>query len=241
MTDIHNPLYIAYLGDRGKKTVKKQVALDASSEEADYGINPVLHEIDVDAVLVIQEWLETDDLDAEETLADRLFALFVGMIDMNKDSEISDDEQEALVFLLNSAWDYLSSKGVDDDDAGALLNDWDADAASRIHDLLLASMPDGDVAMDADIDSFVWGDNQEPMLDAAFGGMLKKLGGAFKKVFAIRHGKKVRVNKRISGVARLTAKQKVANRKLHSRRISGTSRMRRMKSSRLGRMMGLHD
>ncbi|KJV08054.1 hypothetical protein [Methylocucumis oryzae] len=65
-----------------------------------------------------------------------------------------------------------------------MLNDGDANAATRVFDLLLNAMPDGQEAVDADIDSFAWGDNeQEPMMLDSVGGMLKKLGGMFKKGF----------------------------------------------------------
>ncbi|WP_157679098.1 hypothetical protein [Methylovulum psychrotolerans] len=35
-------------------------------------------------VQAIHAWLDTDDLDSDENLAQRLFALFVGIFDINK-------------------------------------------------------------------------------------------------------------------------------------------------------------
>lgn len=190
-------------------------------------------------VQAIHAWLETDDLDADENLAQRLFALFVGIFDINKNGVLDADEEAVLDIILNTAWDYFTRKGISDADCDALLNNWDGDAASRVFDVLVAEMPDGEEAADTDIDNFVWGDDQEPMLDSALGGRLKALGGAFKKVFAIRHGKKVRINKRVSGTAHLTSKQKAAVRRLHSRRMSASTLIKRLKSTRLSRRMGL--
>jgi hypothetical protein len=190
-------------------------------------------------VQAIHAWLETDDLYADENLAQRLFALFVGIFDLNQNGVLDADEEAVLDIILNTAWDYFTGKGISDADCNALLNNWDGDAASRVFDVLVAEMPDGEEAADTDIESFVWGDDQEPMLDSALGGRLKALGGAFKKVFAIRHGKKVRINKRITGTAHLTSKQKAAVRRLHSKRMSAASIIKRLKSMRLSRRMGL--
>jgi hypothetical protein len=147
-------------------------------------------DIKVKTASAIQQWAEADDLDDGETYADRLIALLVGIVDANKDGEVSDDEAMVLDVALNCAFDYLAQYGVDEEDAGLLLNDWDADAAERIRDLIAASLPEGEAA-DADIDAFAFGDNQEPMMDAVY-----------KKTIAVRHGRKVKINKRISGTKR---------------------------------------
>ncbi len=228
MLDADEQLYNAFSSDKAKR--KPKPALDASGTEAVgfTGEEAELQRLDEETVSAIHAWLETDDLDDDETLADRLFALFVGIFDVNKNGELDEDENQILDIALNCAWEYLTQKGVSEEDAGALLNDWDGDAATRVFDLLVSALPDGEEAVDADIDNFVWGDDQEPMLDAAY-----------KKVFAIRHGKKVRINKRISGTVRLSSKQKVAIRRLHAKPITARSRLRRMKSMRLSRKMGL--
>jgi hypothetical protein len=183
-------------------------------------------DIKLKVAAAIQQWTETDDLEDGETNADRLLALMVGIADANKDGEISDDEQGVLDIALNAAWDYLNSYGVDDEDAGALLNDWDSDAADRIKDLVAASLPEGEAA-DADIDSFAFGD-QEPMLDAVY-----------RKTTVVRHGKKIRINKRISGTVRLSARQKLAIKKAQRRSHSAQAMMRRAKSLRVRKQTGL--
>jgi hypothetical protein len=184
-------------------------------------------DIKLKAAAAVQQWTETDDLEEGETNADRLLALMVGIADANKDGEISDDEQGVLDIALNAAWDYLSAYGVDDEDAGALLNDWDSDAADRIKDLVAASLPEGEAA-DADIDQFAFGEDQEPMLDAVY-----------KKTVAVRHGKKVRISKRISGTVRLSARQKLAIRKAQAKSHNAQAMMRRAKSMKVRKQRGL--
>lgn len=186
-------------------------------------------DISMSAVAAVQQWAETDDLDDGESYADRLMALFVGIADANKDGDITEDEQGVLNVALNAAWDYLVKCGVTEEDAGSLLNDWDDDAADRVRDLVASVLPDGEDEAGSDIDSFVFSSSdQEPALDAVY-----------RKTLAVRNGKKVRINKRISGVVRLSAKQKVAIRKARMKSHSAGAMMRRMKSMRLRRKTGL--
>ena len=188
-----------------------------------------LRDIKLSAIAVVQQWAETDDLDDGESYADRLMAMFVGIADANHDGDVTEDEQGVLEVALNAAWDYLVKAGVTEEDAGALLNDWDDDAADRVRDLVASVLPDGDDAASAEIDSFVFSDDDNaPALDAVY-----------RKTMAVRNGKKVRINKRISGTVRLSAKQKVAIRKARMKSHSAGARMRRLKSMRLRRKAGL--
>lgn len=217
---------------RGAMSPQKRIApvLDAVEESQSAGDAEdfTVNEITLQAAAAVQQWVETDDLDEGETSADRLMALMVGIADANKDGEITEDEQGVLDVALNAAWDYLSQSGVTDEDAGALLNDWDADAADRIKELVLASNSAGEQT-DSDLDDFVFGDNdQEPALDAAY-----------RMRFAVRGGKKMRINKRISGTIRLSAKQKLGIRKMHMKSHSAAARMHRMKSMRMRTKMGM--
>lgn len=186
-------------------------------------------DITLAATAAIQQWVETDDLAKGETLADRLLALMVGVADANKDGEITEDEHGVLDVALNAAYDYLLDKGVSDEDADSLLNDYDNDAAERVRDLIASVLPDGDDAASEDLDIFAFGPgDQEPAMDAAY-----------KVKFAIRGGKKTRIRKRISGTVRLSAAQKVAIRKAQMKSHNATARMRRMKSMNMRRKMGL--
>lgn len=188
-----------------------------------------LRDIKLSAIAVVQQWAETDDLDDGESYADRLMAMFVGIADANHDGDVTEDEQGVLEVALNAAWDYLVKAGVTEEDAGALLNDWDDDAADRVRDLVASVLPDGDDAASAEIDSFVFSDDDNaPALDAVY-----------RKTVAVRNGKKVRINKRISGTVRLSAKQKLAIRKARMKSHSAGAMMRRLKSMRLRRKAGL--
>ena len=205
--------------------------LDSTGEEpalagAD---NYTIADISMSAVSAVQQWAETDDLDDGESYADRLMALVVGIADANKDGDITEDEQGVLEVALNAAWDYLVKCGATEEDAGALLNDWDDEAADRVRDLVASVLPEGDDEASAEIDSFVFSESdQEPALDAVY-----------KMKMAVRGGKKMRIRKRISGTVRLSAKQKLAIRKARMKSHSAGAMMRRMKSMRLRQKSGL--
>jgi hypothetical protein len=147
--------------------------------------------------------------------------------------EISEVEHAVLDVAFEAAWDYMSSKGATDDDISAMLNDWDNDVGERVQELVASALPDGDAASD-EIDTFVFGDgSDDSALDSAV------LDASYKKAMAIRGGKKVRINKRISGTVRLTAKQKVAIRKAGMKSHSAGAMMKRMKSMRVRKQMGM--
>lgn len=198
-----------------KKSDDKKPVLDGAADYAK-------RDIALRTAAAIQQWVETDDLDEGETYSDRLLALIVGIADENKDGDVTDEEAEVCDVALNAAADYLARKGVAEEDISALLNDWDESAATRVRDLVASALPDGEAA-DEDIDNFAFSDeDQEPTFDAVY-----------RKTFAIRNGKKVKINKRISGTVRLSAKQKMAIRKAQRKSHSASAIMRRMKSMRL--------
>ena len=217
------------------QTQKKRVVLDDCGEPshamtldaADSMSAHAATDIALRAAATLQQWAETDDLEDGEGYADRLYAMFVGIADANKDGEITDDEADVVMAALNAGYDYLTEHGVTEEDADALLNDWDNDVADRVRELLAGKLPDGEDAEGEDLDNFVFSaEDNEAILDAVY-----------KKTFAIRKGKKVRINKRISGTVRLSAKQKVAIRKAQMKSHSAGAMMRRMKSMRLRRRM----
>lgn len=214
---------------------KKRVVLDDCGEPshvmtldaADSMSAHAATDIALRAAATLQQWAETDDLEDGEGYADRLYAMFVGIADANKDGEITDDESDVIMAALNAGYDYLIEHGAKEEDAEALLNDWDDDVADRVRELLADKLPDGEDAEGEDLDNFVFSaEDNEAVLDAVY-----------KKTFAIRKGKKVRINKRISGTVRLSAKQKVAIRKAQMKSHSAGAMMRRMKSMRIRRRM----
>jgi hypothetical protein len=180
---------------------------DADADAADHTVD----DIGLSAVAAVQQWAETDDLGEGETCADRLQALMVGIADPNKDGDITPDDQSVLQVALNAAWDYLVKLGVTDDDAGALLNDWDDETAERVRDLVAQALPEGDDAAADDMDDFVFTDDDDapPALDSA--------------------GARGRIRKRIAGRVRLSAAQKVACRKARGKSHSSHAMARRMK------------
>ncbi|MDD5272133.1 MAG: hypothetical protein PHU14_05380 [Methylovulum sp.] len=164
-------------------------------------------------------WLETASLDDGETLAGRLYALFVGIFDLNKNGVLDADEEAVLDFILNIAWEYLGSQGVSDTDADALLNHWDTAAATRVFAQLQTLQADTDDA-DADITCFVWGAGT-PLLDAAS-------GAALKHKLALRHSKCGRIKPRKASPAQLSALQKLACRKLHAKQMCAAATLKRL-------------
>lgn len=183
------------------------------------------------SVAVIHQWAETstDDLAAGETMADRLLALVVGVADADKDGEITDDEQAVCDTVLENAWDYLSAKGVSEEDCDALLNEFDAGAAERVYDLIVAALPNGEEASAAEMDAFAFDDESD---SAVFDAV-------YKKKVVVRAGKKVRINKRVSGHVRLSAKQKISIRKMLRKSHSAAATLHRMKSNRVRKASGL--
>lgn len=222
----------AAMKQQGNK--QKPVLDDAGEGPALSGADDyTIHDISMAAVAAVQQWAETDDLDDGESYSDRLMALFVGIADANKDGDITEEEQGVLNVALNAGWDYLVNLGVTEEDAGSLLNDWDDEAADCVRDLVASVLPEGEDEAGSEIDSFVFSEeDQESALDAV-------LDAVYRKKLVVRNGKKVRVNKRISGVVRLSPKQKVAIRKARMKSHSAGAMMRRMKSMRLRRKSGL--
>lgn len=183
----------------------------------------------------IQEWVETsqDDLDDGETMSDRLFAFMVGIADENKDGEISPEEEVVITQAMENAVDYLVGKGANEDDAIALLNDGDEEAASRIIELLKTELPDGEEDSMDDVDNFAFsGEDQEPLLDSI-------MDAVYKKRIVIRAGKKLRINKRVSGTVRLSAAQKVGLRRARMKSHSASAKLHRAKSMRIRQRSGI--
>ncbi len=201
---------------------------------ADSAASFTAREIRLNATAAVQEWCGTaaSDLEDGEGFGDRLIALLIGIADANLDGEIGDDEADVAQSAMDEAYAYMHSRGVAAEDLDAMFNGDDAaasnDSADRVREFMLSVIPEGEGAMD-EVDSYVFGAaDEEPALDAAY-----------RRVVAIRKGKKTFVHKRISGTVRLTGKQKMSIRKAGLRAHSAVARMRRAKSMKLSRNMGL--
>ncbi len=187
----------------------------------------------IDVGGLVAAWTETDEaeLDEGETLADRFDAMMVGLVDADKNGELSDDELSVLDIAYNVAYDVLTSRGASHDDAIALINEADETAAENIHELLINTGADGEEAELAAINAAAFEfdeDSDSAVMDATY-----------KRAVAIRNGKKVIVRKRIAGTVRLTAKQKAAIKKMQRKAHSGAARAKRLKSLKRRKAMGL--
>lgn len=201
-------------------------ALDAGISESEKYTS---QDIALKAVSALHQWVETDDLDEGETLSDRLISLIIGIADANQDGEIDEDEQEVIDIALNAGWDYLSQSGVEDSDISSLLEDQDDDAAERVRDFLSSSLPDGDEAAASDIDSFVFGGDQDSTFDSA----------TYKKKVVFKHGQRTKVNKRIAGHVKLSSRQKLGIRKMLMKSHSASAQNKRKKSIKARHNAGL--
>lgn len=182
----------------------------------------------LDVAGVLAEWAETPDDDLEdESLLDRFDALMIGCVDANKNGELDDDELDVLDIAYNIAADLMASYGASDDDISAMLNDSNDDATENIHELLINTGADGEDAELARINAAAFEFDEDS--DAAV------MDATYKRVLAIRNGKKTRIRKRIAGVVKLTAKQKMAIRKAQMKAHSGRARAKRLKSLKLRR------
>jgi len=208
-----------------------QAMLDAAAAAgADADVPDVVYTetMRLDAMSVITEWAQTDELGEGEGYGDRLLALIVGTA-AHSDNDLTEDEVEYGGMVAELVGDILEGKGISEDDIDALIGegDFDNDVGERVHEALLDSLPDGEEAMLDEGGRFVDGEDDK-MLDATY-----------RKVFAIRGGKKVRRKKRISGTVRLNAAQKAAVRKMQRKSFSGGAKIRRARSMRLRKKMGL--
>lgn len=225
-------MYDEFFSDAIREAVKYKpapVVVDSAKDDDTFSLDAAIAFADTNnrmqAVSAMHEWLETDDLDENETLSDRLLNLCVGVAtDGAVDGELTDDEQECLDIVLDAAGEWLVKQGVEPEDVNALLNDWCADTASNVHDYLLSIAPEGE----ADIINYVFDNSDDSAFDAAY-----------KKVTVIRNGKKVRKNKRISGTVRLSAKQKMGLKKAQRRSHNALASVHRAKSMRIRGKMGL--
>lgn len=183
-----------------------------------------LSNLRIETAALIAAWAETDDadLDTGESLADRFDAMMVGLVDNDKNGELDEDELAVLDIAYNIAADIFATAGVDSADIDAMLNEGDADAAANIHELWVNTAPDGADAEQTAINAAAFefdADSDAAVMDATY-----------KRMVAIRNGKKTIIRKRIAGTVRLSAKQKAAIKKAQRKAHSGAARMKRLKS-----------
>lgn len=209
---------------------ESEAAFDSVEVEAQGGVSASDYQ-DIDIQLsvagAVQEWAQTSDLDADETMADRLNALLAGVADETGDNngELSDDELELYNIACETAVDTLVSLGANEDDALAIINDNDADAADRVAELVKEAAGDSDDF----VNDFVFGgDSDEAVFDAVYKKKVKVIGG-----------KKVIKRVKISGFTKRSSKQKAAMKKAQLKAHSGMAKIKRMKSMKKRASLGI--
>ena len=209
---------------------ESEAAFDSVEVEAQGGVSASDYQ-DIDIQLsvagAVQEWAQTSDLDADETMADRLNALLAGVADETGDNngELSDDELELYNIACETAVDTLVSLGASEEDALAIINDNDADAADRVAELVKEAAGDSDDF----VNDFVFGgDSDEAVFDAVYKKKIKVIGG-----------KKVVKRVKISGFTKRSSKQKAAMKKAQLKAHSGMAKIKRMKSMKKRASLGI--
>lgn len=199
----------------------------------------------MDVAAALQQWAETakEDLGEGETMTDRLFALLVGIADDNKDGDLTDEETALVAVALENAFDYMTGKGVAEEDALKVLEEGDDEASVRVAEFLRGALPSGEDAEMEDVDNFAFdSESSESLFDSILPDVLKDdvaLDAVYKKKLVVRGGRKMRINKRVSGRVVLSAMQKIAIRKARRKAHSSTAKMRRARSMKMRARAGL--
>lgn len=194
------------------------------------------------AAYAVQTWAETDDLDKGESLYDRLDVLISsiadGGIDLDGDAS-TDDTDDVYMVAMQAASDYMSALGADDADLEAMFNGKDDkardDAANSLLEFLMQALGDDEDAAEDAVNSFAFDtDSDGNVFDSAVPT------GTHKTVFAVRHGKKVMLRKRVGHKLIRSAKQKAALMKARLKAHKPAAMKKRSKSIKLGHKLGLY-
>lgn len=219
--------------ERQQQAPKQQAIFDGVGYEAADDVSAYqMTDIALKVGGAMQAWIETEpsDLDEGESLSDRFDSLMVGIIDEDHDGEISDDEAVLLEIAINKAAEWMIGKGLSEEDVGAFFNESADDAeVERMVEFLRGVAPDGEDAEIEELNNFAF-DN-----DSSTGAF----DATYKRKIAIRAGKKVIVRKRISGRVKLSAKQKMAVKKMLRKSHSSKANRMRLKSMKKRIKMGI--
>lgn len=200
-------------------------------------------------VLVLANDILDDDLDTNETPAERLDALV---------SYYIDDEEDivAAAFYANMQ-DAMVSLGVPESIAEEALYADDEqlrdEAVETLVDLVNSNVPDDD-DFDAWQNEFIYGGPDEHFGDEGEAEQLdgltvgkttvkqSKRGTAiYKAEKAVRNGEVVTINKRVAGKIRLSAKQRASIKKAARLPRSSKAVAKRQKSLKVGKRRGMYD
>jgi homogentisate 1,2-dioxygenase len=227
----------------GKKPLKNR--LDGANDGKEMNVTldkmvaiAAMADVRTKAAYAIQTWAETDDLDKDESLYDRLDALISaiadGGIDLDGDAS-TDDTDDVYMVALQAASDYMSALGADDSDLETLFNSKDDgardEAANRLLEFLMQALGDDDSEAEEAVKNFAFDmDSDGNVFDSA----------NFKKMPVIRGGKKIILKKRLGTKLKRTPKQKAALMKAQHKAHSGAANLHRQKSLKVGHKAGLY-
>ena len=227
----------------GKKPLKNRLDGANSGKEMNITLDKMvaiaaMADIRTKAAHAVQVWAETDDLDNDESLYDRLDALISaiadGGIDLD-DDPATDDRDDVYMVAMQAASDYMSALGADDSDLETLFNSKDDDArdeaANRLLEFLMQALGDDADAAEQAVQDFAFDmDSDGNVFDSV----------NFKKEPHIRDGKKVMLKKRQGPKMKRTPKQKAATLKMQHKAHSSAANLHRQKSLAVGHKAGLY-
>lgn len=219
----------------------KLPTLDASSEAVKHS-NQALSKMALNAFYSLGD-VEEDDLDDDEGLGDRLKNLIIGIVASDNGDEvaISDEDSDQIDVCRAAIGEKLSKLGCDESDISDMLNDWDSDATERcVSDAIedVGDDEDGEATMDS-IESFVFGQMDCSEADEMIALDSATFDATYKKKLTIVGGKKKWAKKRVSGVVRLSPKQKTAIKKMLKRSHTADAKRKRAKSMKQRKRLGM--
>jgi len=217
---LYTPQQVKDIQD-GKKPLKNR--LDGANDGKEMNVTldkmvaiAAMADIRTKAAYAVQTWAETDDLDKDESLYDRLDALISsiadGGIDLDGDAS-TDDTDDVYMVALQAASDYMSALGADDSDLETLFNSKDDgardEAANRLLEFLMQALGDDEDAAEEAVKNFAFDmDSDGSVFDAA----------SYKTMKRVRNGQVVSVRKRKRTTKPiLSSKQKEHLAELHSK------------------------
>lgn len=204
----------------GKKPLKDRLDGASSGKEMNITLDKMvaiaaMADIRTKAAHAVQVWAETDDLDNDESLYDRLDVLVSsiadGGIDLD-DDPATDDRDDVYMVAMQAASDYMSALGAEDSDLETLFNSKDDDArdeaANRLLEFLMQALGDDEDAAAQAVQAFAFDmESDGSVFDSV----------TYKTMKRVRNGHVVSVRKRKRTTKPiLSSKQKAHLAKLHS-------------------------
>jgi hypothetical protein len=183
------------------------------------------------AMGAVLTWLDEDDYGYEA-----LYDLVAGVSDLDGDEEWTKEETAVWDALWPQVADAMLSLGAEEDTVKDFLDKEDDDAGERLGGFLSGILDEESASDDEIVSAFAAGDSA--IFESA-GQEDSVFEAAFKKVKVVRGGKVVIKKKRISGRAKLSAKQKAGLKKARRRSHSAAARLSRKKSARARKQRGL--